>query len=205
MTNPIQRALETRVSINRFQSGRPLSAETVAALVDQATRAPSAYNLQNWRFIAVCSDGAKARLRDCAYGQPKVAEASVAFILCGTLAAHTGLAAVLAPSVQAGIMAGRVAEAWVAQARAAHEHDPVLQRDEAIRSASLAAMSLVLAAQGTGLGSCILGGFDAAALHREFGLGADEIPVALVTVGYPADGNWPQKPRRPVPDVLSFA
>jgi nitroreductase len=31
------------------------------------------------------------------------------------------------------------------------------------------------------------------------------LPAMLVTVGYPAPGNWPQKPRRPVADVLLFA
>ncbi|WP_198001684.1 nitroreductase family protein [Chromobacterium haemolyticum] len=79
------------------------------------------------------------------------------------------------------------------------------QRDEAIRSASLATMVLLLAAEERGLASCALGGFDAEAVAREFDLAADELPVMLVTVGRAAAGNWPQKPRRPVAEVMVLA
>jgi hypothetical protein len=47
-------------------------------------------------------------------------------------------------------------------------------------------------------------GFDAEAVHREFGLAEDEVPVMLLSIGAERSGNWPQKPRRPVGDVLSF-
>jgi nitroreductase len=33
----------------------------------------------------------------------------------------------------------------------------------------------------------------------------DEVPVILVAVGHAAPGNWPQKPRRPLAEVLDFA
>lgn len=41
--------------------------------------------------------------------------------------------------------------------------------------------------------------------HRPFALEAHEPPILLVTVGYAAEGNWPQKVRRPVQEVLAFA
>jgi nitroreductase len=47
-------------------------------------------------------------------------------------------------------------------------------------------------------------GFDAEAVHREFGLTKDEVPVMLLAIGMERPGNWPQKPRRPVADVLDF-
>ncbi|MNC78592.1 hypothetical protein D3C75_1308350 [compost metagenome] len=47
-------------------------------------------------------------------------------------------------------------------------------------------------------------GFDAKAVHREFGLAEDEVPVMLLSVGAELPGNWLQKPRRPVADVLDF-
>ncbi|MCD2167758.1 nitroreductase family protein [Comamonas koreensis] len=79
-----------------------------------------------------------------------------------------------------------------------------MQRDEALRSASLAAMTLILAAQGDQLGSCAMVGFDAVALNRAFGLAQDEVPVVLVTVGYPAKKQGPQKPRKAVHEVLEI-
>lgn len=87
----------------------------------------------------------------------------------------------------------------------AHQNNAQLQRDEALRSASLAAMTLMLAARGMGLSTGAMGGFDPVAVCSEFGLNATDIPVMLVTAGYPAQGNWPQKPRRPLAEVMIFA
>lgn len=202
MTNPIQQAIESRMSVNHFQPNRPLSDDVINALVAQAARAPSAYNLQNWRFLAVRSEQGKSRLKSVAYGQQKVVDASVSFIVCGTLAAHKQLAAALQPSVDAGIMTGRMVDGWVVQAGAAHEGNAMAQRDEAVRSASLAAMTLMLAAQGMGLGSCAMVGFDAAGLSQEFNLAPTELPALIVTVGYPLAGSWPQKPRKPLLEIL---
>lgn len=96
MSNPIKQAIESRVSTNYYDPSRQLSDEDITVLVNQATRAPSAYNLQNWKFIAVRSPEAKARLKAVSYGQQKVADASVTFIICGTLAAHEQLGQALA-------------------------------------------------------------------------------------------------------------
>jgi len=80
-----------------------------------------------------------------------------------------------------------------------------LQRDEAVRSASLAAMTLMIAAQAKGLASGPMIGFDPEGVRKEFNLAADEVPVMLLPVGRAAPGNWARKPRFPVGDVLRFA
>ena len=92
----------------------------------------------------------------------------------------------------------------VANARETHALNPVLQRDEAFRSASLASMTLMLAAQGMSLATCPMGGFDPHGLSREFGLTATEIPVMLVAIGYPLAGAQRQKPRRALQEVATF-
>ncbi len=204
MNNPVWQAIENRSSTVQFDPDHALSDDVIATLVQLATRAPSAYNFQNWRFIAVRSPQAKERLRAVGFGQQKLVDASVAFIICGTLAAHTQLATVLQASVDAGELPAAVAQAWVAQAESAHRANPVVQRDEAIRSASLAAMTLMLAAQGLGLASCPMIGFDMAALAQAFGLGPQDVPAIVVTVGRARKGNPAQKLRKPVGEVLSL-
>jgi nitroreductase len=134
-----------------------------------------------------------------------VEDASAVFIVCGTLAAHARLAEFLQPSVDSGVMSQRTADGWVAQAHAAHADNLQLQRDEAVRSASLAAMTLMLSAQGLGLASCPMVGFDAQALAAGFGLQAHELPVMLVAVGHAAGTPRPQKARRPLADILAYA
>lgn len=63
MKSSVQNAIESRISINRFQTDRPLDDETITSLVTLATKAPTAFNMQNWRFIAVRSPEGKNLLK----------------------------------------------------------------------------------------------------------------------------------------------
>lgn len=194
--------LDNRVTTGRFDASATLEESTIRELVRLATQAPSAFHLQNWSFVAVRSPEAKQRLMDLAYGQRQVRDAAVTFIVCGTVEAYPDLAARLQPSVDAGIISQSILETWVKMATGAHQGDAQLQRDEAIRSASLAAMSLIVAAREMDLDSGVLGGFDPEGVCQAFALTSAEIPVMLVTVGRAAEGNWPQKIRRPLSEVL---
>ena len=78
------------------------------------------------------------------------------------------------------------------------------QRDEAVRTGTFGAAAMIYAARSLGLGSTPMIGFDAEAVHREFGLAEDEVPVMLLSVGPERPGNWAQKPRLPVADVLEL-
>ena len=204
MSDSIKSLIESRVSTGLYDTSRKLSDEIVTELVRLATRAPSAYNLQNWRFIAVRSAEAKQRLKSAAYDQPQVLDAQVTFIVCGRLAAHEGLADALQPTVDAGIFGQEMLENWVVAASEGHKNNLNKQRDEAFRSASLAAMTLMLAAESMGLSTGPMSGFDPAAVSDAFGLTDKDIPVMLITAGYASDDNWPQKPRKPVDQVLEI-
>ena len=198
-----QTLIETRVSTNHFDTERTISSAQIGELVRLATLAPSAYNFQNWKFFAVTSPAAKEKLKAAAYGQQKVVDAAVTFIVCGTLNAHQHLETTLRPSLDSGILDQAVVNTWVGMAKGSHEGNAQLQRDEAFRSASLAAMTLILAAQDMGLSTGPMSGFDPGAVSEAFGLATDEVPVMLIAAGYASPGNWPQKPRKPIASVLT--
>lgn len=204
MTHPIITAIEQRRTTVLFDPSRQMSDDEVRDLVRLATLAPTSFNLQNWRFIAVRSPDAKARLRAVAWDQAKITEAAVTFIICGRMADERTLPDRLAPAVEAGIMPARMVDGWVAGAGSLYSGQPWRQRDEAVRTAALGAMTLILAAHAKGLGAGPMIGFDHEAVTREFGLAPDEIPVLLLAVGYGTPENWPQKPRRPLSEVLSL-
>lgn len=202
MKNEIVAAIENRVSTNLFDRRKSLDGEEIQELIRLATRAPTAYNLQNWRFIAVSTPEAKTRLLAAAHGQAKVADAAVTYIICGRFPSHEALGERLNPAVEAGIMPAAVAQSWADAVKQTYAGDPQMQRDEAIRTATLAGAFLMFAAAAHGLATGPMVGFDPAVVAREFDLAADEIPVMLMAVGHSAEGNWPQKPRLPVSRVL---
>lgn len=204
VTHPIITAIEERRTTVLFDPSRTISDEEITELVRLATKAPTSFNLQNWRFIAVRTPEAKARLRAIAWDQAKITESSVTFIVCGQLADEHTLVDRLAPTVQAGIMQAQMVDGWVAGARSLYHEQPWRQRDEAVRTATLGAATLIFAAHAMELGAGPMIGFDQEAVAGEFGLAADEIPVMLLSVGYGTPDNWPQKPRRPLSQVLSL-
>ena len=88
------------------------------------------------------------KLKAAAYGQQKVVDAAVTFIVSGTLNAQQHLESTLRPSLDQAILSQAVVDTWVGMAKGSHEGNAQLQRDEVFRSASLAAMTLMFAAQG---------------------------------------------------------
>jgi nitroreductase len=204
MTHPALDLIRQRVSANRFDPTHTLDDTAIHELVFHAGEAPSCYNLQNWRFVAVRSAARKSALMALAYDQEKVVDAAVTFIVCGVLEPERGIRAAMQPFRDDGHIDREVLEQWVEETTSAYRDKPGKQRDEAIRSASLAAMNLMIAAQAMGLASGPMGGFDAAGVSADFGLAATEIPVMLIAVGRAAPGNWPRKRRRPVDQLLSI-
>lgn len=201
MTTSTLDTIKQRVSAVQFDESTTLSDAEISELISYATEAPSSFNFQNWRFIAVGEKAAKERLKAVAYGQPKVSQAAVTFIILGLLNPHEKLAAALAPAQREGILDQATIDTWLGMANGMYGNNPQLQRDEAVRSASLAAMTLMIAAQAKGLASGPMIGFDPEGVRKEFALNDDEIPVMLLPVGKPAPGNWPRKPRFAVQDV----
>lgn len=204
MNNPIISAIEARRTINLFDASRGLEEAQIRELVRLATTAPTSFNLQNWRFIAVRTPEAKQRLRALAWDQAKVTEAAVTFIICGQLADYRTIPDRLASSVEAGFMPQAMVPGWEGAAKSLYFEQPQRQRDEAVRTATFGAGTLIHAAHGMGLGSSPMIGFDSDAIAQAFELAADEVPVMLLAVGYPTSENWPQKPRRPQSHVLSL-
>lgn len=204
MRHPILALIEQRISVNLFDRSHALAESEIGELVQLATRAPTAFNLQNWRFIAVQTPEAKARLQSLAYNQVKVSEAAVTFVICGLLPDAPSLSKTLRPFVDSGHMSDAIASSWQEGARTLYS-DPQTARDEAVRSATFGAATLMYAAEAMGLASGPMIGFDAAALAQEFSLEANEVPALLLPVGRAMPENWPQKPRRPLSEVLQIS
>jgi nitroreductase len=204
-SNAVIECILSRRATKYYDPAATLSDDQIRELVRIGTTAPTSFHLQNWRFIAVRTPEAKARLRPIAWNQPAITEAAVTFIVCGQLADSSVIPKRLAPVVEAGIMPESLVPDWEIPARNLYMEYPQRQRDEAVRTATFGAAAMIYVATSWGLGSTPMIGFDDEAVHREFGLAANEMPVMLLSIGAERPGNWPQKPRLPVTEVLELA
>jgi nitroreductase len=65
-TNAVIETILSRSAAKYYDPAATLSDDEIAELVRIATAAPTSFHMQNWRFIAVRSPEAKARLRPIA-------------------------------------------------------------------------------------------------------------------------------------------
>ncbi len=204
MTNAVIECILSRSAAKYYDPAATLSDDQIRELVRIGTSAPTSFHMQNWRFIAVRTPAAKAKLSPIAWSQPAITDAAVTFIVIGQLADASVIPERLAPLVAAGVMPASMVSEWENPARDLYQDYPQRQRDEAVRTGTFGAAAMIYAARSLGLGTTPMIGFDAEAVHDEFGLAANEVPVMLLSVGVERPGNWAQKPRLPVADVLDL-
>jgi nitroreductase len=199
-------SIKHRVSANAFDATRTLTRAEIEDLVAYALEAPSSFNLQHTRFIAVVDAAQKEKLKALSWNQAKVTDAAVTFIILGDTLAHEKLPELMGRAVRAGHIDQGVADWFVNGAAGFYGNyeNERLVRDEVIRSASFAAMNLMLAADAKGLASGPMIGFDSAGVQKAFNIPERYVPVLTLAVGYAKDGNWPRKPRLSVAETLAF-
>ncbi|MDM7934694.1 MAG: nitroreductase family protein [Methanothrix sp.] len=79
----VMEAIRGRRSVRRF-ADLPLEEEKLGQILEAARLAPSARNMQDWRFIVVRDREMRLRLARAARDQQFVAEAPVVIAACGT-------------------------------------------------------------------------------------------------------------------------
>lgn len=151
----VYEAIYNRKSVRRY-TDQDVSPQVIEELLKAACQAPTAGNLQPWRFWVVRNRQMKERLVHAAYGQSFVAEAPVVIIVGTDLSAS---------------------------ARGYGERGSHLY---AIQDTAAAVENLLLAAQAEGLGACWVGAFNEGAARRSLDMPQSVRPVAIIPIGYPA-------------------
>lgn len=197
--NAVLEAAESRHSIRRY-ADRPVSGDDLTQLLEAAGRAPSAYNVQPWRWVAVRDRELKTRLQAAAYGQPQVGAAPVLLVLyTDTLDALENIEETFSPTLPADKAAGTKA----------HLLTTLGAQSEADRETWGAGQSyialgyLLLIAESMGLGTSPMLGFDPEQVKSILGLPAHARVPALVAVGYPAEEGF-DSPRHAVERVVTW-
>ena len=86
---PLSEAIRERRSTPSFQP-EPVPDADLQQILDAGLQAPSGYNTQPWRFIVVQDPEQRARLREAAMNQARVAEAPLVVVACGDSAELDG-------------------------------------------------------------------------------------------------------------------
>ena len=200
--------IKERRSINFFNAGFELTQEKLKELLDLANLAPSSMNMQPWRVIAVKSPDRKKVLREIAFNQPKVEEASVVLIIIADPALlEKNMDAVLSNWAELGYIKEEAKEKSKSSALYLYsEADSTIRKIWAVKNASLFAMSIMFAAKALGLESHPMDGFDEEKVKKEFGIEEScKVPM-LIALGQinPGTKLLPRAMRRQVNEFVRF-
>jgi len=80
----VRDAIKMRYSVRSYQN-RPVDDKTLKAVLDAARLAPSASNLQEWRFVVVRDPEARKSMMKAAHNQPFVGQAPVVIAACAII------------------------------------------------------------------------------------------------------------------------
>ena len=187
-----------RSAVKAYDPSHELTDDDLRALFALATRAPSSFNLQHWRYVVLRDAELRKQVRAAAWDQAQVTDAAVCVVVTANVAAWSdaGFAWADAPA--------EIRDRMVPMIAGFYQDQPQLQRDEAIRSGALGAMALMFAATSMGLDSCPMIGFDPVKVSELIGLDADHTPVMLLPIGKRAAKNPWTSTRLPLADVVKF-
>ena len=125
-------AIRERRAVKSFDPTHQFTKQETEQLLDLAMQAPSSFNIQHWRLVNVTDKALRAQLREAAFDQAQVTEASLLFVVTVDIKAWEKDPArywVNAPKEAQDILVP-----WINPFYSGNEQ---LQRDEAMRSAGI--------------------------------------------------------------------
>jgi len=171
-------AIKQRRAVKSFDPEHKLSKSDEEQLLQLAMLSPTAFNIQNWRFVVVKGQELRKKIRAVAWDQAQVTDASLLIILCADLKAWEKK-----PSRYWKNAPETVQEFMVPAIGQYYAGNETVQRDEAMRSCGIAAQTLMLTAKAMGLDSCPMDGFDFDAVGKLINLPDDHVISMFVVVG----------------------
>ncbi|RKZ74600.1 MAG: nitroreductase family protein [Gammaproteobacteria bacterium] len=190
-------AIETRRAIKHYDHEHRMTKDEVNKLMSLAMLSPTAFNIQNWRFVLVQEQELRKKIRAAAWDQAQVTDASLLVILCADIKAWEKQPARYWKN------APKEAQDFILPALDQYYRGrEQVQRDEAMRSCGIAAQTLMLAAKSMGYDSCPMDGFDFDAVGKVINLPEDHLITMFVVIGKAIKENQPRGGQLQMEDVV---
>ncbi|MCJ8329595.1 MAG: nitroreductase family protein [Lentisphaeria bacterium] len=189
-------AIESRRSIKLYDADHEMTDVEIDKLLSLAMLSPTAFNIQNTRFLIVRDPAIRQEIREASWDQEQVTDASLLIVLCADLKAWDKDPARYwekAPQDIQELLVPTIGDYYA-------DKDDV-QRDEAMRSCGIAAQTLMLTAKAMGYDSCPMDGFDFEKVGEIVNLPEDHIISMFVVIGKGIQDAWERPGQLPMDEV----
>ena len=190
-------AIAQRRSVKHYDTSHRMSEEEIERLLSLAVLAPTAFNIQNWRFVVVRDVELRRQIRAVAWDHAQVTDASLLIILCADLKSWEK-----EPKRYWRNAPDAVSDFMVPAIDTYYRDRDQVQRDEAMRSCGIAAQTLMLASKSMGYDSCPMDGFDFEAVGKLINLPEDHVIAMFVAIGKGAKEAAPRGGQLPINEVV---
>lgn len=150
------KAIKQRRSVRAY-TREDVSEEEVKKLIEAARWAPSAGNIQPWRFVIVRDAEVKRKLAEAALNQTFIEEVPVVIVVCAD------------------------------EARSSQGYGNRGATLYCIQDTAVATQNILLAAYALGLGTCWVGAFREELVKKALNAPMNMRPVAIIPVGHAAE------------------
>lgn len=190
-------AIRSRRSVKHYDASHHMSEEEINELLSLAILSPTAFNIQNWRFVTVADPDLRKQIREVAWDQSQVTDTSLFIIMCADLKSWEKQPErywVNAPQEVSDFMLPAIDDYYRGKDQ--------VQRDEAMRSCGIAAQTLILAAKSLGYDSCPMDGFDFNKVAELINLPDDHVITMFVAIGKGTKDPWPRPGQLSLEEVV---
>jgi nitroreductase len=171
-------AVEQRRSVKHYDPDHVMTKEEINQILNLAILTPTAFNIQNWRFLVVSDKELRKKIRAVSWDQAQVTDSSLFIILCADLKSwekEPGRYWRNAPQEVQDFLLPAIENYYKGKDQ--------VQRDEAMRSCGMVAQTLMLAAKSLGYDSCPMDGFDFDKVADLINLPSDHVISMYVAIG----------------------
>lgn len=195
-------SLLNRSAVKVYDPTYKIEKSELEEILTFANRAPSAWNLQHWHFLAITSDEAKEKLLPIAYNQKQITESSVTIVVLGDKQANLNVETIYGSAVENGEITEDIKNMVQKQVEAVYQNQNYAY-EAAVMNATFPAMQIMNAATIKGLGTCAIGGFNRTQLEEAFQIDERFVPLMLITIGKTLKDPRTST-RRPLSEVVTY-
>lgn len=178
-------AIEQRRAIKHYDKSAEVIEADFQQIMSSVLLSPTSYNIQHWRFVRLKDRDIRLKVKEAAWGQQQIEDASEVIVLCADTQAWADRPERYwadADEATQSVLLPMLASFYAGKSQ--------LQRDEAMRSCGMAAQTLMLSAKALGYDTCPMIGFDEGAVANLINLPSSHVISMIITIGKAAkDAN----------------
>lgn len=205
-TNDFNKIVLERRSIKVYDPEVKIRREEMTEILAKASRAPSAINMQPWRFLVIDTAEGKEKLAPLAsFNQTQVLTSSAVIAVFYDANNIEYMDEILSKSVELGYMPQDIKEMQMQQAKPYYASmNPSDLRDMNLIDSGIICMQLMLVARAHGYDTNPMAGYAKDQIAEVFGLDKERFqPVMLISIGKSAKEGYPSY-RLPVQTIATW-